>query len=121
MPWTTLASTLWNLTCALVGGFIGGIVTAYAIGRWRGEIEQRLHSLSEWRRTVEERLERGDHQLVNIPVVESKIQEIFRTNELIRDDLRAGFAQVERQLERTYETFVTRDECNRQHRRTAKA
>ena len=116
MSWTTVATCLWNFTCALMGGFIGGVVTAYSIGHWRGEIEQRVQSLLEWRQQVEERLARGDHQLVNIPVVESKIEEIFRTNELIREDLRTGFAEVERQLDRIHETFVPRVECERQHR-----
>ena len=120
MPWTTFVTGLWNFLCALIGGFIGGIVTAYAIGRWRGEIEQRVHSLLEWRQQVEDRLDRGDHQLVSIPVVESKIEEIFRTNELIRSDLRTWFADMERQIEKAYEVFVSRGECDRQHRRVTK-
>ena len=119
MSWTALVTGLWHFTAALIGGFIGGIVTAYSFGRWRGEVEQRMRSLVEWRQQVEERLDRGDHQLVNIPVVESKIEEIFRSHEMIREDLRAGFSEVERQLERVQETFVTRGECNRQHRRAA--
>ena len=120
MSWTTIAAGLWNFASALIGGFVGGIVTAYAIGRWRGEIEQRLRSLLEWRQQVEDRLDRGDHQLVNIPVVEAKIEELSRSTQLVRDDVRGGFAQVARQIEHAQETFVSRGECNRQHRRTSK-
>ena len=121
MPATLLSTVLWNFASALVGGFIGGIVTAYAIGRWRGEIDQRVQALQDWRAQVDDRLERGNDQLVSIPVVETKIEEISRSVELLRDDIRTGMADMRRQIESSHERFVLRAECDRQHHRSPKA
>lgn len=117
MFWTAIGSVLWNFASALVGGFVGGMLTAYSIGRWRGEIEQRLASLQEWRHQADGRLERGDDQLVSIPVVESKIEDLNRSIELMREDVHNGFAEMQSQVQHTRETYVTRAECDRQHRR----
>jgi len=114
-----MGASLWNFASALIGGFVGGMLTAYSIGRWRGEMEQRVTSLQEWRGQAEGRLERGDDQLVNIPVVESKIEDLSRSIELMREDVRDGFAEVQSHVERMRETFVTRAECERQHRLSA--
>ena len=111
---------MWNFASAILGGFIGGIVTAYSIGRWRGEMEQRVLSLQEWRFQVDQRLVRGSDQLITIPVVESKIEEVNRIIELVREDIRDGLTGVQRQIEHQQEMFVLRGECDRQHRRGSK-
>ena len=126
LPWeqdgdsVVLWTVIWNFASAILGGFIGGIVTAYSIGRWRGEMEQRVLSLQEWRFQVDQRLVRGSDQLITIPVVESKIEEVNRIIELVREDIRDGLTGVQRQIEHQQEMFVLRGECDRQHRRGSK-
>jgi len=118
VSWTIVCSALWNFGSALIGGFVGGVVTAYGIGRWKGDIEQRVRALQLWQRTVDDRLERGDDRMITIPVVESKIEELNRIVELVREDVRSGFADVQHRIDRNDANVVTRAECDRQHRRT---
>ena len=90
----TWAAVVWNLCSALIGGFIGGMITAYSLGRWRGEIEQRTHDLLMWRESVDDRLDRGADRIVDVEVIKSQLLEGAKTMDLLRADLREGFKSL---------------------------
>ena len=110
-----------NFASALIGGFVGGWVMAYSIGKWRGAVEERFQGLHEWQAQINTRLERGDDRLVQVPVLEAKLHETSRGIELVREELKAGLSEVQRGFERGRTIFVTRAECDRQHRRAVAA
>ena len=110
-----------NFVSALLGGFIGGWIMAYSFGKWRGAVEERFSALHEWQTKIDTRLERGDDRLIQVPVLEANLQETKRSVELLRDELKEGFAEVQHGFERGRQIFVTKDACDRQHRRGAAA
>ena len=123
MNWVSIAS---NFASAIIGAIVGGMLTAYAIGRWRGEIEQRLAAMSDWRALVDNRLERGQDKLVNVQVIESKLDEMIRLDEVGRREARESMAElhtrvtaVRESLESKLGSYVSRSECERQHKRRA--
>jgi len=117
--WISIAS---NFASAACGAILGGMLTAYAIGRWRGEIEQKIAALVEWRTQIEDRLERGDNKLTDVPVLQSKIDESNRTLDRIREDVGDGIKELHTRISSTrkeimaeFDGYVTRGECDRQH------
>ena len=116
-----IISGLWHFVSAIIGGVISGGVIAYSLGRWRGEIDQRVRAFEAWRTAVDERLERGSEKLVDVPVLESKIEEFTRSVDRMREDVREGLASVQKQLDAHSENFVRRVECDRQHHRAPKS
>lgn len=94
---------VWALS-ALVGGFIGGWITAFRIGRWRGEVEGKLKNHEGHLGRIDQRLEKGNKHVDQVPILKTKI-------EVVIDEIREVKDMVRRGLERT----VTREECNRRH------
>jgi hypothetical protein len=89
--------TAVSAVSALFGGFIGGCVVAFRLGRWRQRVEDHLES-------IESRLLKGDRAVDSVPVLGARV-------ELILDELRTLKAELrhERNL------FVTHEECDRRH------
>jgi hypothetical protein len=93
----TWLQTVVSVTSALTGGFVGGWVVAFRMGRWRQRMEDHVES-------IEKRLNSGDRALENVPVIETRLDvlltEIRSLKEEMREDRRC---------------FVTHEECNRRH------
>jgi len=94
----TWIQTMISALSALFGGFVGGWVVAFRLGRWRQRVEDHLES-------IEARLLRGDRAVDSVPVLGARV-------ELILDELRTIKAEMRRDRER----FVSHEECNRRHR-----
>ncbi|MCD6416730.1 MAG: hypothetical protein J7M08_08565 [Planctomycetes bacterium] len=92
--------TAISAASALLGGFIGGWVVAFRLGRWRQRIEDHLEG-------IEARLSRGDNTIGSVPILETRV-------ELILEELRA----MKDELRRDRRNFVTHEECNRRHAAT---
>lgn len=82
---------------ALMGGFVGGWVVAFRLGRWRQRVEDRLEN-------IEKRAANGDRLVDQVPVLITRIETLVETTKEIKQALRDGVR-----------TFVTREECNRRH------
>lgn len=82
---------------ALAGGFVGGCLVAYRMGRWRESVEQRLA-------IHQARLERGDIPLDKVPVIEARLDTVILELRDLRRELREDFSRL-----------VTREECDRRH------
>jgi len=116
-----IISGLWHFVSAIIGGVISGGLIAYSLGRWRGETDQRISALEDRGNQVDDRLEKGSDRLVNIPVLESKFEEVTRSVERMRTDVHEGLANVQKQLDSHSKEFVRRGECDRQHHRPPKS
>jgi len=79
---------------AVIGGFAGGWMVAFRLGRWRSGIESRV-------RANEERLKRGDEPVGEVPVLRTRMEVLIEEVRDIKTMMRDG--------------FVTREECNRRH------
>ena len=101
-----------------VGGVAGGRIMAYLFGRRHGDADAKMQQLFDWKREVEERLEKGSDLMVSIPVLEAKLAETSSGIALIREEMREGFAEVTRQFERGREIFVQRTHCDAVHEAT---
>ncbi len=82
---------------AVVGGFTGGWLVAYRMGRWRQKVEDRLD-------VHEARLQKGNPAVDAVPVLEARLDALLDEFRGLRKELRDDFAQI-----------VTRTECDRRH------
>lgn len=94
MIWAQLTISALSALC---GGFIGGWVVAFRLGRWRQRVEDHLES-------IESRLLKGDRLVDNVPVLSTRV-------ELILEELRS--LKVEMRQDR--KCFVSHEECDRRH------
>ncbi len=94
MSWVQAAVSILS---AVVGGFVGGWVVAFRLGRWRQRVEDRLEH-------VEERLGAGGRLLDAVPVISARLDLVL---EEIRD--------LKRALRQERERLVTHEECDRRH------
>jgi len=89
--------TIISVCSALCGGFVGGWVVAFRMGRWRQQVEDRLDF-------AEERLARGDPLVGAVPIIETRLDVVLRE---IRD--------LKRELREERKHFVSHEECDRRH------
>jgi hypothetical protein len=89
--------TAFSAASALCGGFVGGWVVAFRLGRWRQRVEDHLES-------IESRLLKGDRAVDNVPVLSTRV-------DLILDEVRS--IKAEMRQERKH--FVSHEECDRRH------
>jgi hypothetical protein len=93
----TWAQTAISAVSALFGGFVGGWVVAFRLGRWRQRVEDHLES-------IEARLLKGDRLVDGVPVLSTRV-------ELILEELRTIRAEMRQDRHR----FVSHEECDRRH------
>jgi hypothetical protein len=89
--------TVISATSALFGGFVGGWVVAFRLGRWRQRVEDHLES-------IESRLTRGNPAVDSVPVLQTRV-------DLILDELRS----IKQEMRQERKHFVSHEECNRRH------
>ncbi len=89
--------TVLSAVSALAGGFVGGWVVAYRLGRWRQRVEDNLES-------IESRLLRGGRAVDCVPVLNAR-------GDLILEELRT--IKSEMRHDRTH--CVSHAECDRRH------
>ncbi len=89
--------TAISAASALFGGFIGGWVVAFRLGRWRQRVEDHLEC-------IEARLSKGDRAVDSVPVLSTRVDLILEELRSIRGDLRHD-----------RQSFVTHEECDRRH------
>ena len=89
--------TLLSVVSALSGGFIGGWVVAFRLGRWRQQVEDRLDG-------VESRLSRGDRVVDNVPILNTRV-------DLNLEEVRA----IKTEMRQDRKHFVSHEECDRRH------
>ena len=94
MSWVQAAATVVS---ALVGGFVGGWVVAFRLGRWRQRVEDRLDR-------IDERLANGAPHVDAVPVVEARLDVVLEELRSLRKEMRQDRA-----------TFISREECDRRH------
>jgi len=92
-----LTETLVSAASALFGGFVGGWVVAFRLGRWRQRVEDRLDS-------IDACLERSDRAIDCVPVLGARV-------DLILDEVRA----IKAELRHDRKLFVSHEECDRRH------
>ena len=90
--------TVISATSALFGGFVGGWVVAFRLGRWRQRIEDHLDS-------VESRLCKGDRLVDGVPVLTARV-------DLILEELRI----IKAEMRQDRQAFVSHEECDRRHK-----
>jgi hypothetical protein len=93
----TWVQTGVSAVSALCGGFVGGWVVAFRLGRWRQRVEDHLAS-------VEARLTRADGIIGSVPVLSTRIDLVLEELRSIKDGLRHDRRD-----------FVTHEECDRRH------
>jgi hypothetical protein len=86
-----------SVSSAVVGGFVGGWVVAFRLGRWRQRVEDRLDQL-------DERLAAGDAHVDAVPVIAARL-------EVVLEELR----NLRREMREEHAAFVSRGECDRRH------
>jgi len=91
--------TVVTALSALAGGFVGGCVVAFRLGRWRQRIEDRIAA-------AEERLEKGDRHVGQVPILLTRVDLLIKTLDEFKQAFRDFTADV-----------VTRRECDRRHAR----
>lgn len=89
--------TVISALSALFGGFVGGWVVAFRLGRWRQRVEDHLES-------IESRLLKGDRAVDSVPVLATRV-------DLILDELRA----IKGEMRQDRKQFVSHEECDRRH------
>lgn len=89
--------TAVSAVSALFGGFVGGCVVAFKLGRWRQRVEDHLEN-------IEARLLKGDRAVDSVPVLGTRV-------DLILEELR----EIESELREERNLFVTHEECDRRH------
>lgn len=89
--------TAISAASALAGGFVGGWVVAFRLGRWRQRVEDHLES-------IESRLLRGDTAVDTVPVLTARV-------ELILEELRI----IKAEMRQDRKHFVSHEECDRRH------
>jgi len=94
MSWLQPALSVFS---ALAGGFVGGWVVAFRLGRWRQRVEDHLESMSA-------RLDARNGRVDAVPVIEARLAAVLEEVRAIRKELREDRSR-----------FITREECNRRH------
>jgi hypothetical protein len=93
----TWLQTTMSAASALCGGFIGGWVVAFRLGRWRQRMEDKLNC-------IESRLRRNDGAVDSVPLIGVRV-------DLILEELRG----IKTEMRQDREHFVSHEECNRRH------
>jgi len=86
-----------SFLCGLIGAFLGGWRVAYRSGQWKQRTDDRLAA-------AEGRLEKGNHPLGLVPVLDVRMQALM-------DDVR----EIKEQLRDWLPRLVTKEECARRH------
>ncbi len=94
MNWLNMG---FSIGSALAGGFVGGWVVAFRLGRWRQWVDDSL-------RSMEKRLGNGDRLLDIVPVINARL-------DMVLDEIRA----IKAAMREDRQQFVSREECNRRH------
>ena len=94
MSWLQAIVTVLS---AVAGGFVGGCVVAFRIGRWRQRIEDRIA-------VAEERLAEGDDLVEQVPILVTRLDLLIKTVDEVKQTIRDVYGNV-----------VTRRECNSRH------
>jgi hypothetical protein len=71
--------TVISATSALFGGFVGGWVVAFRLGRWRQRVEDHLES-------IESRLLKGDRYVDGVPVLKARVDLILEELRIIKGE-----------------------------------
>jgi len=95
----TWIQTAISAASALFGGFVGGWLVAFRLGRWRQRIEDHLTS-------IEARLSKGDRVAGSVPILRTRV-------DLILEELRS----MKEELREDRKNFVSHEECDRRHQR----
>ncbi|MHC4481668.1 MAG: hypothetical protein ACYS1C_11970, partial [Planctomycetota bacterium] len=66
---------------ALCGGFVGGWVVAFRLGRWRQRTEDHLE-------TIESRLRKGDSAVGCVPILSARVELILEELRTIKTEMR---------------------------------
>ena len=74
---------------ALVGGFAGGWLVAYRMGRWRQAVEDRLG-------VVEERLQKGDPLVETVPLIRTRLDLVVEEIRAMRKEIREDRSEERR-------------------------
>ena len=90
--------TVFSAASALFGGFVGGWVVAFRLGRWRQHVEDHLES-------IESRLLKGDPHVDGVPVLKARV-------DLILEELRI----IKKEMRQDRHAFVSHEECDRRHK-----
>jgi len=83
---------------SLVGGFVGGWLIAYRVGRWRQGVDAQLAS-------HQERLDSGKDRVRAVDVIESQVETVLNELRDMRKEMREDRSR-----------FVTHEECERTHK-----
>ena len=94
MNWIQASFTVLS---AVSGGFVGGWVAAFRMGRWQQRVEDRLER-------TESRLLSGDRTLSSVPVIGTRLDLMLEEIRSLRADLKEQRRQ-----------FVSHGECDRRH------
>jgi hypothetical protein len=86
-----------SIASALGGGFVGGCVVAFRLGRWRQRVEDQIESF-------QKRLSDGDRLLNEVPVMSARL-------EIVLEEIRSLKSSMRDDSERR----VTHEECDRRH------
>lgn len=89
--------TVISALSALFGGFVGGWVVAFRLGRWRQRVEDHLES-------IESRLLKGNRAVDAVPVLSTRV-------DLILEEVRA----IKSEMRQDRKQFVSHEECDRRH------
>lgn len=88
---------LVSVISAVAGGFMGGWVVAFRMGRWRQRVEDHLEN-------IERRLASGDRTLYNVPIIDTRLEALVQELKALREERREDIRR-----------FVTHEECDRRH------
>jgi hypothetical protein len=86
-----------SVASALAGGFVGGCVVAFRLGRWRQRVEDRLSGF-------QTRLRDGDRLLGIVPVINTRLEVVLEEIRSLKSAMREDRAHC-----------VTHEECDRRH------
>ncbi len=86
-----------TVVSAVLGGFVGGWVVAFRLGRWRQRVEDRLDG-------IDTRLAEGDRSVDAVPVIEARLGVVLEELRGLRREMREDRA-----------TFITQRECDARH------
>ena len=94
MNWFQVIVTVCS---ALAGGFVGGWVVAFRMGRWQQSVEDRLSC-------AERRLAEGGPHVDAVPIIEARL-------DVVLQEIR----EVKRELREERKYYVSHEECDRRH------
>jgi len=82
---------------ALAGGFLGGWIVAFRMGRWRQRVEDRLD-------TIDVRLDKGGKQVDAVPILKTRM-------DIMLDEIRAMRVEMRDALQQCVTEPVCRERC----------